>query len=64
MSLLGWDRGHLARKASGTPAARLSTAIALITLVLTIPLAACGKRGAPQPPPDVPNTYPRPYPSE
>ena len=27
-------------------------------------LAACGKKGIPQPPPDEPNTYPRTYPSE
>jgi hypothetical protein len=32
--------------------------------VLPLALAGCGKRNAPQPPPDVPNTYPRPYPSE
>jgi len=27
-------------------------------------LAGCGKRGNPTPPPDEPNTYPRPYPNE
>jgi predicted small lipoprotein YifL len=36
--------------------------IALL-LVLAVALAACGKKGAPQPPPDVPNTFPRTYPS-
>jgi hypothetical protein len=68
---LTWDRGHLARHAGGTPAVpggtpavRLSTGIALCALVLSLALAACGKRSAPIPPPDEPNTYPRPYPSE
>ena len=31
--------------------------------VLALTLAGCGKKGAPQPPPDEPNTYPRTYPS-
>jgi len=61
---LTWDRGHLARHAGGTPAVRLSTGIALFSLVLSLALAGCGKRNAPIPPPDEPNTYPRPYPSE
>jgi hypothetical protein len=61
---LTWDRGRLARHAGGTPAVRLSTGIALCALVLSVALAACGKRNAPIPPPDEPNTYPRPYPSE
>jgi hypothetical protein len=43
---------------------RLSTGIALCALVLSLALAACGKRSAPIPPPNEPNTYPRPYPSE
>ena len=29
-----------------------------------LPLAACGKKGAPEPPPGEPNTYPRTYPSQ
>jgi len=33
-------------------------------LLLALPLAACGKKGAPQPPADEPNTYPRTYPRE
>jgi Prokaryotic lipoprotein-attachment site len=33
-------------------------------LMLTLALAGCGKRGPPEPPPDEPVTYPRPYPSE
>ena len=39
-------------------------AFALVALALALPLAACGKKGAPEPPPGVPNTYPRTYPSE
>lgn len=34
-----------------------------VLLLLGLTLAACGKRGDPQPPPGVPNTYPRVYPS-
>ena len=36
----------------------------LAVLVIAAALAGCGKKGNPQPPPDVPNTYPRSYPSE
>ncbi len=36
---------------------------ALVLLLIVLPLAGCGKKGAPQPPPDEPNTYPRVYPS-
>jgi len=35
----------------------------MIVLVATL-LVGCGKKNAPLPPPDEPNTYPRPYPSE
>jgi predicted small lipoprotein YifL len=31
----------------------------LILAVVALALAGCGKKGAPQPPPDQPNTYPR-----
>ena len=37
---------------------------ALVLVLLALPLAQCGKKNAPGPPPDVPNTYPRTYPSE
>jgi len=40
-----------------------SLAFALL-LLLALPLAACGKKGAPEPPPGEKNTYPRTYPSE
>ena len=39
-------------------------ATCLIVLLLAVTLAACGKKNAPSAPPDEPNTYPRPYPSE
>jgi predicted small lipoprotein YifL len=35
----------------------------LVLLLITLALAGCGKKGAPQPPPDEPNTFPRTYPS-
>jgi predicted small lipoprotein YifL len=43
---------------------RTMLALALIALV-AVPLAACGKKGALDPPPNSPPTaYPRVYPSE
>jgi predicted small lipoprotein YifL len=36
----------------------------IAVLLIATALAGCGKKGSPQPPPDVPNTYPRTYPSE
>jgi hypothetical protein len=35
-----------------------------LSLALALALAGCGKRNAPTAPPDVPDTYPRAYPSE
>jgi predicted small lipoprotein YifL len=36
----------------------------LAMLLIVAALAACGKRGTPQPPPGEPDTYPRAYPRE
>jgi predicted small lipoprotein YifL len=36
---------------------------AIAVLLVGLGLAGCGKKGDPQPPPGVPNTYPRTYPS-
>ena len=33
-------------------------------LVITLALAGCGKKGVPNPPPGVPNTYPQNYPAQ
>jgi hypothetical protein len=38
--------------------------VALCLLLVSLALDGCGKKNPPQPPPGVPNTYPRPYPSE
>jgi hypothetical protein len=36
---------------------------ALLVALVTLPLAACGKRGAPLPPPDQVSDFPRVYPA-
>jgi hypothetical protein len=38
--------------------------LGLCVLVFSVALAGCGKRNAPTAPPDEPDTFPRPYPSE
>ena len=43
----------------------MSTLSRLVALGLVLlALAACGKKGSPQPPPGQPNTYPQHYPKE
>ena len=43
---------------------RVSLALRVMLLfVIVLALSGCGKKGAPQPPADEPNTYPRTYPS-
>jgi predicted small lipoprotein YifL len=41
---------------------RRLAALLLVAIVL-VPLLGCGKKGAPEPPPGEPDTYPRTYPS-
>lgn len=36
----------------------------MVVILVALMLAGCGKKNAPTAPPDEPNTYPRPYPSE
>ena len=36
----------------------------LFVLIVAFTICGCGKKNAPAPPPDEPNTYPRQYPSE
>jgi hypothetical protein len=43
---------------------RRLVALLLTVGLLALPLAACGKRSQPQPPPGQPQTYPGHYPSE
>jgi predicted small lipoprotein YifL len=39
-------------------------AIIVGVMLAAISLAGCGKKGPPQPPPGVPNTYPQNYPAQ
>ena len=41
---------------------KTGTKIVMMLMVAAL-LAGCGKKGNPSPPTDVPNTYPRTYPS-
>ena len=50
------------RKPSAARRVRVLAGIALCVFIMA--LAGCGKKGPPTAPPDEPNTYPRPYPSE
>ncbi|CAN0586462.1 MAG: lipoprotein [Alphaproteobacteria bacterium] len=43
--------------------ARLRSRSLIIAIMLVIGLAACGKKGPPEPPEDEPLTYPRTYPT-
>jgi predicted small lipoprotein YifL len=52
-----------AKRVAGRQWAPLA-ALALLLLGLAFPLAACGKKGDPVPPPGEPVTYPRTYPRE
>ena len=52
------------RVLSAAKRVRVIGRLGLCVLVLSLVLAGCGKRGPPTAPPDVPDTYPRPYPSE
>jgi hypothetical protein len=68
--------GSLARPQRGEGGARVSgrvrgllsrvgvNGVTLCAIILSLALEGCAKKNAPQPPPDVPNTFPRPYPSE
>ncbi len=38
--------------------------LALVALFLALTLTGCGRKNSPVPPPGVPDTYPRSYPSE
>jgi len=52
-----------ARLEGRTVPVRAAIGRVMILLVVALALAGCGKKGAPQPPPDEPNTFPRVYPS-
>ncbi len=59
--LRGAGGARASGRVRGSRALRLSV---LMFLSLSLALAGCGKRNAPTAPPDAPDTYPRPYPSE
>jgi predicted small lipoprotein YifL len=59
--LRGEGGARASGRVRGSRALRLGT---LTFLALSVALAGCGKKNPPTAPPDEPNTYPRPYPSE
>jgi hypothetical protein len=50
------------RYGGGGPALGRACIGAVVLLALGLALAGCGRKGPPQPPPGVPDTYPRVYP--
>jgi predicted small lipoprotein YifL len=55
----------MSRATATSPARRRATKAGIVlVLVVAAMLAGCGKKGAPTPPTDEPNTYPRTYPRE
>lgn len=61
------QRRERGARASGRVRGRRNRSVGasiFLALILALALAGCGKRNAPEPPPGVPDTYPRPYPSE
>ncbi len=59
-SLLAMTRAVIASVAKQSPRG----IFVVLLLSLLLPLAACGKKGALDPPPGETSTYPRTYPSE
>jgi hypothetical protein len=59
--LRGEGGARASGRVRGSRALRLGV---LMFLSLSLALAGCGKRNAPTAPPDEPDTFPRPYPSE
>lgn len=43
---------------------RIRLLLVLLLVMAFLPLAACGKKALPEPPPDQPKTYPRTYPHD
>ena len=59
--LRGVGGARVSGRVRGGRALRFGT---FLILALSVALAGCGKRAAPTAPPDEPDTFPRPYPSE